>query len=132
MQNAERRIKNEETANFSILHSAFCVLHSNEFKHRVLSNHQHNLSSTCPSASRSIRQPRVPIAATIRRVIEYVPQRPDQIDVTKILSLLFGRVQQFRAVEMMNAPISSHEHIQRRQLPPIGLLGVIVVVVSVI
>ena len=35
MQNAERRIENEETANFSILHSAFCVLHSSDLQHNL-------------------------------------------------------------------------------------------------
>jgi len=75
------------------------------------------------------RTPRLP--AAFWREIEEVPERPDHINVARILARLFGRKHEFGLIEMVDRAVSALEYIQCWYLFPFGRFAVVVVVVAI-
>src|SRR5947207_14707630 len=79
-----------------------------------------------------VTQPRVPIlAAPFRRHVEDVPERPDHVDVSRVLPFLCRREEQLAVPEMANAAVAACEDVHRRRLIGVRVLALIVAVVRV-
>src|ERR1700676_3458889 len=63
-----------------------------------------------------IRILRTPMTTTFRRIVEHLPDRPNQIDVARILPLIRGGEIRLGAVEVKNTPGPFSKDIQERML----------------
>jgi hypothetical protein len=54
----------------------------------------------------------MPVSALFGRVVECVPQRPDHIDVTRVLALFRRNERQLGRVKMMDRPVLADEDVQ--------------------
>src|SRR5262245_8796699 len=69
--------------------------------------------------------------APFRRQVEQVPDRPQEIDVARVLATLGGREQELRVVEVMDLAVAAHEDIERRHLSAVFTFTAVIQVVSV-
>ncbi len=74
----------------------------------------------------------IPVGPTaLWRVVEHVPDGPDHVDVTAILSRLWRRKQEFCIVGMKYLAVAPDEHIQRRHLIAFFVFALVISVVGI-
>src|SRR5579872_3308210 len=84
------------------------------------------------AAAFSITEFRAPVrTAADGCSVPHVPQRPHEIHMARILTLLGLRIGQLRAPSMVDRVAALHEHIEHGPLAALGSLAVVVQVVAV-
>jgi hypothetical protein len=71
------------------------------------------------------------IATALRSEIEKIPQRPDGIDVSRVLAGIRISIAHFRAKTVAHHALLEGEYIQHRSLFALGVLTVVVDILAV-
>src|SRR6266851_1873280 len=71
-------------------------------------------------------------AAPLRGVVERVPQRPDHVDMARMLALFRRRERQLCRIKMMDRAVLADKDVQDRLLIPVLVLSEVVAIETVV